>query len=73
MNRERSTSAPPSPARRGRWLALALLAAGLLLLLATLQSPAAPAPQTEPPAELETFVPSEKLSADSAVAFPVDI
>jgi hypothetical protein len=40
------------------------------------QAPAAPtAPQAprEPAGELEEFVPSEKVKADDAVAFPVDI
>ena len=33
-----------------------------------------PAPQTgESSEELETFVPTEKLTADSVVSFPVDI
>lgn len=52
----------------------------LLLLAATLGGPAPAAlPATDPQTgagdeeELETFVPSEKLPADSAVAFPVDI
>jgi hypothetical protein len=37
--------------------------------------PAAAAPQAprEPSGELEEFVPSEKVRADEAVAFPVDI
>lgn len=55
----------------------------LLLLAAALggSAPASapPAPPAEPQGdavgeeELETFVPSERLPADSAVAFPVDI
>ena len=36
---------------------------------AALQPPPAPSPA----AEIEDFVPSEKVSADDAVAFPVDI
>jgi len=37
--------------------------------------PAAPGPAAAPPqgADIEDFVPSEKVSADDAVAFPVDI
>jgi len=36
--------------------------------------PAAPAATAPPPAgDIEDFVPSEKVSADDAVAFPVDI
>ena len=34
-------------------------------------APAAPAPTPVP--DIEDFVPSEKVSADDAVAFPVDI
>ncbi len=32
-----------------------------------------PAPVTAPTPSLEPFVPSEKISADSSVTFPVDI
>ncbi len=35
--------------------------------------PAAPQPPEALPAPAPTFTPSEKISADSAVAFPVDI
>ena len=46
----------------------------LLMALAALPGPEAPA---QSPAgqeeELETFVPTEKLPADSAISFPVDI
>lgn len=53
----------------------------LLLLAAALGGPAPAASPTAGPQtgteddgqELETFVPSERLPADSAVAFPVDI
>ena len=47
----------------------------LLLLALALLGPATPAqgPQDAEEQELETFVPSEKLPADSAVSFPVDI
>jgi hypothetical protein len=38
------------------------------------QPPPAPAtPTPAPAADIEDFVPSEKVSADDAVAFPVDI
>lgn len=41
------------------------------------QSPAAPAPAPAQPApaarDIEDFVPTEKVSADDAVAFPTDI
>ena len=33
----------------------------------------APTPTAEPEEQLEEFVPTEKLPADQAVAFPVDI
>jgi hypothetical protein len=33
----------------------------------------APTPTAEPEEQLEKFVPTEKLPADQAVAFPVDI
>ena len=33
----------------------------------------APAPGPPPAGDIEDFVPSEKVSADDAVAFPVDI
>lgn len=50
---------------------------GLLLLVALSLGGVAPAetPQTGAVGkeELETFVPTEKLPADSAVSFPVDI
>ena len=53
-----------------------------LLLVAALAliGPAAPAQDPAPAAqdedaapELETFIPTEKLPADSAISFPVDI
>ena len=60
--------------RRGRlllWLAtLALAAAAVLALERAAARPVAAAAQEE---ELETFVPTEELPADSAVSFPVDI
>ncbi len=34
---------------------------------------ATPAPGPPPAGDIEDFVPSEKVSADDAVAFPVDI
>jgi hypothetical protein len=46
---------------------LVLLALGAVVATAPGQSPAAPDD------ELETFVPTEKLPADSAISFPVDI
>ena len=61
--------------------------AGLVALAAVVApgdpAPAVPPPQEAPPAaapaapppagDIEDFVPSEKVSADDAVAFPVDI
>ncbi len=65
---------------RKAWIPLLFLLLILTLVSIGPETPAddpAPAPQTgeeptagEPP---ETFVPSEKLPADSAVSFPVDI
>ena len=64
----------PSTGRRPRlalWLlTLALATAGVLLLERLAARPVAAAAQEE---ELETFVPTEELPADSAVSFPVDI
>ena len=37
------------------------------------QSPGAEEPPEQATEPLETFVPSEKLPADSAISFPVDI
>lgn len=53
---------------------LLLLVLGLAGLTTTAQDTAGP-PSTsgEPEQELETFVPSEKLPADTPVSFPVDI
>ena len=50
----------------------------LLAASALRHSPAAAAPDNPPQAEgsseeLEEFVPTEKLPADSAISFPVDI
>lgn len=48
----------------------------LLFVLLVLVAVVATAPAQAPPAqddELETFVPTEKLPADSAISFPVDI
>lgn len=58
---------------------LALLAAGALASAGDQGAPpapappaaATPAPRTAP--DLEEFVPTEKVPADEAVAFPVDI
>ena len=36
-------------------------------------APATPTPAPTPAPDIEDFVPSEKVSADDAVAFPVDI
>lgn len=53
------------------------LALVLLLLLALSLGPAAPAQdaagQDAAGEKLETFVPTEKLPADSAISFPADI
>ena len=73
--RERDPSPHRQPhGRRHRlalWLlTLALAAAGVLLLERLVARPVAAAAQEE---ELETFVPTEELPADSAVSFPVDI
>jgi hypothetical protein len=50
-----------------------VLLAGVLAaaVTAAVQTTAQPGPDTEP--ELEEFVPSEELPADSAISFPVDI
>ena len=53
------------------WLITLALAAGAVFLLErALAPPLAAASEEE---ELETFVPTEELPADSAVSFPVDI
>ena len=71
---------PRSLARRGLLPALLLLAFFLLLMgpYSVAQTPGSSDPTptrsgagTEE--ELETFVPTEKVPADSGVAFPVDI
>ena len=49
------------------FLLFVLLVLGVVVATAPAQSPAAPDD------ELETFVPTEKLPADSAISFPVDI
>lgn len=53
----------------------ALLFLLLLVLALLLAGPSLPAQDEETAAqkELESFVPSEKVPADSAVSFPVDI
>lgn len=63
-----------------RILLILLFAAGLMVASAPADDPGdnPPAAAGQSPAEadeepLGTFVPSEKLPADSAVAFPVDI
>jgi hypothetical protein len=59
--------------------ALLLALAGVAVLAsagdqAAAQAPPAPAtPAPTPMPDIEDFVPSEKVSADDAVAFPVDI
>ena len=58
--------------RRTAVLILALALATALVLLGAGSSSVKASPQGEP-AELEEFIPSEELPADSAVAFPVDI
>ena len=67
---------------RRRLLIASVLAISLLALAAIGPDTPADDPGQEPPAEaetsessepLETFEPTEKLSADSAVSFPVDI
>jgi len=55
-------------------LAVSLLASGSLVASSTVS----PEPQTSPPtpetqAKDEDFVPTEKVPADSAISFPVDI
>jgi hypothetical protein len=56
-------------------LLAALLLSGALLSSDTRAAAQPPEPQQPKPSEepLETFVPSEKLPADSAISFPVDI
>lgn len=58
---------------RLRWLTLALLALAALVLVATEMATDARATPAQPSEELETFEPSEKVPADSAISFPVDI
>ena len=48
-------------------LGLTLVGVGVVTASASAQ------PAADSAAELETFVPSEKLPADSAISFPVDI
>lgn len=45
----------------------------LLLLVLALLGSTTTAQDTSDPEEPETFIPTEKLSADAAVSFPVDI
>jgi hypothetical protein len=57
---------------RSIWvLVLLTLVAAAASWLTASAAPEPDAPQTEP--ELEEFVPSEELPADSAISFPVDI
>jgi hypothetical protein len=53
----------------------AVLFLGLLVLALLLAGQSVPAQDEEAAVkeELETFVPSEKLPADAAISFPVDI
>ena len=57
-------------------LAISLLASGSLVASSTIAPSPEPEPQQETPApetEDEDFVPTEKVPADSAISFPVDI
>jgi hypothetical protein len=54
-----------------RWLLLGLLALGTLAAAGD-QAPT-PRPTASPGPQLEEFVPSERVPADRAVSFPVDI
>lgn len=59
-----------------RWIAYSLavsLFASAVLVASTTASPAQETPQTETQEEEEDFVPTEKIPADSAISFPVDI
>ena len=57
-------------APRRTWIVLALLVVAAAAAAGWLFAAAAQPPRIE---ELEEFVPSEELPADSAVSFPVDI
>jgi hypothetical protein len=50
-----------------------LLGLAGLAAIASAGDQAAPQPPPAPAGDIEDFVPSEKVSADEAVAFPVDI
>jgi hypothetical protein len=56
-------------------LAVSLFASGSLVASSVVRTE--PAPQESPPAQTETededFIPTEKVPADSAISFPVDI
>jgi hypothetical protein len=54
-----------------RWLLLGLLALGTLAIAG--DQAATPKATPTPGPQLEQFVPSEKVPADHAVAFPVNI
>lgn len=59
-----------------RWIAYSLavlLLASASLVASTAASPAQESPQTETREPEEDFVPTEKIPADSAISFPVDI
>jgi hypothetical protein len=64
-----------------RVLLLGLVALAAIASAGDQAAPPAPAPAppggaaapASPPGDIEDFVPSEKVSADDAVAFPVDI
>ncbi len=54
-----------------KWKALLFLL--LLVLALVVVGPSLPAQDEAAQEELETFVPSEEIPADSAISFPVDI
>ena len=61
-----------------KWLAysfaVSLIASGSLVASSTAgPEQESPQPQTETQTEDEDFVPTEKVPADSAISFPVDI
>lgn len=54
-------------------LAVSLLASGSLVASSTAPPPPPQESQTETEPEEEDFIPTEKVPADSAISFPVDI
>ena len=54
-------------------IAVSLLASGSLVASSTLRPEQQPTPTPSTQTEDEDFVPTEKVPADSAISFPVDI